>query len=247
MALPDTPACSYCDVLTAWSTFAEAVLIAIGAAFAVWQVRAANAARRLQAAFAIFQHLENPEFRRGRWFIHNHMAEVEKVLEGPFYQKQSLINKRIRELSEGSVDLHNLNLFVHMLEDLAFLLVRDDDLFNLLIPNMLVNMFLADGVRLAKFIAYRQRPENRTGLIDSPSLYACHIVLLTEEIKKTGGVKRVGLRAVRGRLSRLRDFLITLDQVGEARERLSIMEELERLKHDVQVLKQAVKDTTPQQ
>lgn len=233
------PTCSYCDVLTAWSTLGEAALIAIGGAIAILQVRAANDARRLQAALSILQHLENPEFRCGRWFIHNHMEEVNDLLISPYSKHRGLIDDKIRGLSKGGIDLSGLNLFVHMLENLAFLLIKDANLYNLLIPNMLENMFLADGKRIAKFIAYRRQSANRPGLVDKPSLYARHIELLTDEINRTRGAKRRGIRdALKTAVSPAHNIFTALDQLSDFRERLSVVEELEQLKHDVRVLQQ---------
>ena len=246
MPPPATLSCAYCDVLTAWSTLAEALLILVGGAVALLQVRAANDARRLQAALSILQHLENAEFRRGRWFIHNHMGEVNKMLISPYAKHRALINERIRQLSQGDIDLAGLNLFVHMLEDLAFLLTRDSELYNLLIPNMLENMFLADGKRIAEFIAYRQLPENRPGLVAKPSLYARHIILLTNQIERIRGAKRSRFRELLKTLwSPTHNFLTALDQLSDFRERLSVVEEIERLKEEIRSLRQDQRASGP--
>lgn len=243
MIPPPTSSCSYCEVLTAWSTFAEALLIFFGGIAAFFQVKAATDARRLQAALSIFERLENPAFRTAREFVHEHMDEIDTMLNVPAEKGRDAVDQRIWELSRGKMDLAKLTRFVHTLENLAMLIVKDDNLYNLLIPEMLANMFLTDGTRLANFIAYRKRPENRSDRDDRTSLFAHHIGLLTDEIWHTKGAERSrnrqALQKLRSRFVGVGRFVTAIDELGDISERRSVVEDIVELKQAVHALQQA--------
>jgi hypothetical protein len=224
----------------------QLLLVVVGGFLAYRQLKTAIETRRLQTALSIFQRLEDSEFRNARMLVHRHMDRVNAILRFPLAECRDGMDSEILKLSGGKMDIATIDRVVHTLENLSFLIVTDDPLYNLLVPNMLANMFTTDYKHLAEFIKYRQHPDNRAGRARNPSSYGHHLVTLAEEIRLTNGAARtLANRSKRkmqiiSRSSHFQNIVAALDQMSDFTERCAIVEEIEQLKRDMRTIQQRI-------
>jgi hypothetical protein len=126
------------------------------------QLRAMTKSRQLEAILAIFRYLDAPEFRMTRWFLYEHGATFNSLLNQKFTPgHQRYIDGRIRELSGETIDLLKINTLAHALDNIAFLLKNDSSLYKVAVPGMLENLFSSSAKLLSRYIDYRRLDDNR--------------------------------------------------------------------------------------
>ena len=179
---------SFYEALSAWATLSAALVVAAASAVALMQLKEATRARRLQSILAIFRYVDDADLRRARWFAYQHIDAINKLLVKPFsseWERRKQINKLIHRLSDGAVDLQRFDLALNAMNNVAYL-IRDKQVpYEAVVPANLQTTFLRVHCRFEPYIKYRRSGKTRFGLpMNEPSLYACHLIWIVEEIER---------------------------------------------------------------
>jgi hypothetical protein len=151
------------------------------------QLRAIRRANELESILVVLRYIENPELRRARWFVYLHpeifvdLPKNASIVEG--WQR---INQRVREVSVGEIDLHQIDLVLNTLNDIAYLINTNH------VPDKIVNDFLQHTFHRCfnlyePYITYRRNhplPPLKEPPSKDKSNYAAHLEKLVNRLKK---------------------------------------------------------------
>jgi len=133
------------------------------------QLRAMNRARDLESLLAILKYVDDLELRQARYFMNEHAEELRKLYIAPFtLDKRRAIDAKIRELSSGSLELHNIDLCLSSLNNICYFIRYDfapADLSDGLLENTLIHAWDV----FKEYVSYRRTRESDKNL---PSRYA---------------------------------------------------------------------------
>ena len=99
-------------------------IVAVAAFVAVWQVREAEAARRLSAGLRLLAYIEDPEFDSTRDFLRNKLdrGALERLLAG---KDTNALEDVIREASAGARGWSEVRRFLVRVEHICVLVLHD--------------------------------------------------------------------------------------------------------------------------
>jgi hypothetical protein len=161
--------------------FAAIIIVATATIYGL-QLRAIRKANELESILVVLRSIEEPKLRRARWFLYLHPEILRDLGDEPITEGWPRLNQKIQELSNGEIDLHQIDLVLNTLNDIAYLINRKH------VPAYLVDDFLQHTFHRCLFmhkeyIAYRREhplgPPSR-----DKSKYAYHLEKLVNRLEE---------------------------------------------------------------
>ena len=141
----------------------------------------------LESILLILKYINDVEFRRARHFIYEYSKDLNNYLNVlPSWENQCLIDEKIKQWSDGQVELHHIELWINTLNSAAFFIkkgfVPADSTRSFLDP-----AFIHCKKHLGLYIEYRKKRHLGS---DKPfPEYAMHLMSITDEIEKSQNTK----------------------------------------------------------
>lgn len=150
-----------------------------------FQLRAIRKANELKSILTVIRYVENVHLRRARWFVYLNYKDIFKELpDAPLEVGWPEINRRIKRISKEEFDLHDIDLVLNTLNDIAYLININH------VPEDLALSFLQHTFQRCwhfykPYIEWRQKPDHRLkypGGDNDPSKYARQLELLIAKL-----------------------------------------------------------------
>jgi hypothetical protein len=147
------------------------------------QLRAIRRANVLESMLVVLRYIEDAELRRARWFLYLHPEILRDLPEMPITEGWANLNERVQQASGGKCDLHQIDLVINTLNDIAYLINTKH------IPANVVDDFLRHTFQRCwslyeEYIDYRRKhPLDYQGRQSVQSKYAYHLQGLVERLE----------------------------------------------------------------
>jgi hypothetical protein len=166
------------------STGLAAIIIIATAIIYGLQLRAIRRANELESVLIVLRYVEEPKLRLARWFVYQHPEIFQNLPDEPIEKSWPTINQKVKTLASESgedVDLHQIDLVLNTLNDIAYLINNKH------VPEKVVNEFLKHtfdrcAFLYADYIKYRQ--DHPFEPFKGKSDYAKHLMQLVDRLKK---------------------------------------------------------------
>ena len=154
------------------ATIIAAIAVTVTMLIYYGQLNAMAKARQLEAVLKVFEYADRLDLRHVRYFVYQHPNCFDNLPNEPFtWAHWNELDKKIKDLSDGSLGMYEVDLWINALNNIAFL-VRDGYAPQSVLTNHLRNIFVRCDRTFHKYIDHRQ---SRAGdLIDLQSMYGLH-------------------------------------------------------------------------
>ncbi|OLE55414.1 MAG: hypothetical protein AUG51_02855 [Acidobacteria bacterium 13_1_20CM_3_53_8] len=138
------------------------------------QLRTMTKANELESILTVFRYIEDPGLRKVRWFVyHNHPIIFNDLPDVPLEEGWPIIDNKVRSASKEKFNLHEVDLVLNSLNDIAYL-INTEHVPEKLIRNFLKHTFRRCYLSYKPYINYR-KTHPIPGLDKDSSRYAHHL------------------------------------------------------------------------
>lgn len=163
--------------------FAAIVIVATAIIYGL-QLRAIRRANELEAVLIVLRYIEEPKLRRTRLFVSQHPEIFRNLPDEPIEKGWPALNERVKNFSKESgedVDLHQIDLVMNTLNDMAYL-INQKHIPDEVVGDVLGHTFERCAVLYADYITYRRdHPWEPT---KKRNQYAEHLTVLVNRLEE---------------------------------------------------------------
>lgn len=168
------------SLIASGATILAAVAVALTAGIYYGQLRAMTKARQLESVLKVLEYVDRLDLRRARYFVYQNPHCLSELPNEPFtWDHWKQLDKKIKDLSDQSIGLHEIDLWINALNNIG-LLIREGYAPKKILSGHMKNTYLHCGQTFGSYIEHRK---HRADVLGEPSMYAQHFEWVVNQLK----------------------------------------------------------------